>query len=208
MRGKKITASVPSSSITPWYSREAGLFSSNASKDNRLGPRTDTRTRRRISLFWVRLYRRYIRQTLFLYRRIPDSRRTFLTSTLIREQLSRSVPKPDPARRYERRMTRDPPGGVTTYTKVQREAHFTLQTASQQVMLAHSVANLQVCSRVESDAPPQQRKTLLINFTFANIHERKKRSQTVAWSLERGISPGGMLSQLSTHQITLCRLIL
>lgn len=76
-------------------------------------------------------------------------------------------------------MIRDLQQGVTTYTKLRREAHFTLQTASQQVMLAHSVANLQVCSRAESDAPPQQRKTLLINLTFANIHERKKRSKTV-----------------------------
>lgn len=72
-------------------------------------------------------------------------------------------------------MIRERQRGVSTYTELQREAHFTLQTASQQVMLAHSVANLQVCSRAESDAAPQQRKTLLINLTFADIHRKGKK---------------------------------
>ncbi|TSO67466.1 hypothetical protein Baya_10193 [Bagarius yarrelli] len=75
-------------------------------------------------------------------------------------------------------MIRDQQQGESTYTEVRQEAHFTLQTASQQVMLAHSVANLQVCIRAESNAPPQQRKTLLINSTFANIHEREKKKVT------------------------------
>lgn len=139
----------------------------------------------------------------------PWAQSRLFTSLLIQDQLSNGKRKPDPAQKYPWKMIWDHEG-VTTYTELQREAHFTLQTASQQVILAHSMANLQVCSRAESDAPPQQRKTLLINLKFANIHEKKekKRSQTVAWSLERGISPGIMLSQLSTHQITLCLLIL
>lgn len=154
------------------------------------------------------LYRRYIRH-------VTDLR--FIRSLRLKTDLeplhwsrisiSSARHEPDPARE----RIRDPQQGATGSSTLQREAHFTLQTASQQVMLARSVANLQVCSRAESDVPSQQRKTLLIKFTFANIHERgekKKRSQTVAWSPERRISPGVMLSQLSTHQITLCLLIL